>query len=230
VRAQDLAVDVVALGQGIPFFHAGDDLLRSKSMERDSYNSGDWFNRIDWSGQTSTWRVGRPNAEKDQGNWPVILGVFADASIAPGPADIAASSAHFREMLRVRKSSPLFRLRTEAEVMTRVHFLNAGPSQIPGVIVMTVSDGACAGADLDPARDGVVVVVNADLAAHDVTVPGAAGAALHPALAGGADPVVKTATIAGEVLTVPPRTTAVFELPQAGGQGTGLPCNTLTLP
>jgi pullulanase len=130
----------------------------------------------------------------------------------------------------VRKSSPLFRLRTEAEVMTRVHFLNAGPAQIPGVIVMTVSDGACAGADLDPARDGLVVVVNADVAAHDVTVPGAAGAVLHPVLAGGADPVVKTAAVAGEVLTVPARTTAVFELPQAGAQGAGLPCNTLTLP
>lgn len=31
--------------QGIPFFHAGDELLRSKSLDRDSYNSGDWFNR-----------------------------------------------------------------------------------------------------------------------------------------------------------------------------------------
>jgi pullulanase len=29
---------------------AGDDLLRSKSLDRDSYNSGDWFNRVDWTG------------------------------------------------------------------------------------------------------------------------------------------------------------------------------------
>lgn len=33
------------LSQGIPFFHAGDEMLRSKSIDRDSYNSGDWFNR-----------------------------------------------------------------------------------------------------------------------------------------------------------------------------------------
>ena len=40
-----LALATVMLSQGRPFVHAGDDLLRSKSLDRDSYNSGDWFNR-----------------------------------------------------------------------------------------------------------------------------------------------------------------------------------------
>ena len=31
---------LVALGQGVAFFHAGDEILRSKSLDRDSYNSG----------------------------------------------------------------------------------------------------------------------------------------------------------------------------------------------
>lgn len=35
--------------KGIPFFHAGDEILRSKSLDRDSYNSGDWFNRFAFS-------------------------------------------------------------------------------------------------------------------------------------------------------------------------------------
>jgi pullulanase len=43
VRINNLAVSVVALSQGVPFFHAGDELLRSKSLDRNSYNSGDWF-------------------------------------------------------------------------------------------------------------------------------------------------------------------------------------------
>ncbi len=43
-----LANAMTALAQGIPFFHAADEFLRSKSLDRDSYNSGDWFNRIDW--------------------------------------------------------------------------------------------------------------------------------------------------------------------------------------
>ena len=49
VRAQNVAMDVTALSQGVPFFHAGVDMLRSKSFDRDSFNSGDWFNSLDFS-------------------------------------------------------------------------------------------------------------------------------------------------------------------------------------
>jgi pullulanase len=226
VRYLNLGLDVIGLGQGIPFFHMGDDMLRSKSMERDSYDSGDWFNRIDWSGQGTAWRSGLPNAGKDQGNWPLIQALYADASIAPGPAHIAAAAAHFQELLAVRKSSRLLRLTTREDVMSRVDFLNGGPAQVPGVIVMTITDGTCATADLDPARDGLVVIINADKVSHDMMVPGGAGAVLHPVLAASADPVVRTASVAGEVFTVPARTSAVFQLPQTGAPGTGLPCNT----
>jgi hypothetical protein len=110
--------------------------------------------------------------------------------------------------------------------MSRVDFLNGGPTQVPGVIVMTITDGTCATADLDPARDGLVVIINSDKVSHDMTVPGGAGAVLHPVLAASADPVVRTASVAGEVFTVPARTSAVFQLPQTGAPGAGLPCNT----
>ena len=40
VRRNWLAAALVAFSQGIAFFHAGDDILRSKSLDRDSYNSG----------------------------------------------------------------------------------------------------------------------------------------------------------------------------------------------
>ena len=233
VRAHNLAVDVVALGQGVPFFHMGDDLLRSKSMERDSYDAGDWFNRLDWSGQATAWRTGLPNLGKppgaDQpapGDWPFVLSLFADASIAPSAADIAAAGAHLEEMLRIRKSSRLFRLTTEADVLSRVDFLNTGPDQVLGVVVMTVTDGTCAGADLDATREAVVVIVNADVASHTMTVPGASGFSLHPVQAASADAVVQTASVAGNAFTVPARTTAVFEQLQPGAQGAGLPCNT----
>ncbi|XP_039024711.1 pullulanase 1, chloroplastic-like [Hibiscus syriacus] len=44
-RMNHFATSIIALTQGIQFFHAGDEMLRSKSLDRDSYNSGDWFNR-----------------------------------------------------------------------------------------------------------------------------------------------------------------------------------------
>ena len=40
VRRCWLASALVALSQGVAFFHAGDEILRSKSLDRDSYNSG----------------------------------------------------------------------------------------------------------------------------------------------------------------------------------------------
>lgn len=39
-RVCGLCLALVTLSQGVPFIHAGDDLLRSKSLDRDSYNSG----------------------------------------------------------------------------------------------------------------------------------------------------------------------------------------------
>jgi pullulanase-type alpha-1,6-glucosidase len=226
VRADELANDVVLLGQGVPFFHMGDDMLRSKSMERNSYDSGDWFNRIDWTGQGNGWKSGLPSASEDSANWTLVKQLYADAFIAPGASDIAAASAHFREILMVRGSSRLFRLATASDVMTRVDFLNAGPTQTPGVIVMTITDGTCAGADLDPARDALVVIINADKASHGMAVPGATGFTLHSVLKTSADPVVQTASFSGGTFTVPARTTAVFEQLQSGAQGAGLPCNT----
>ena len=228
VRAYDAALDIVLLGQGVPFFHLGDDTLRSKSMERDSYDSGDWFNRVDWKLQGNGFRSGLPNAGKDQANWPAIKTLFADATATPGPSDIAAAGAHFREMLQIRKSSPLFRLRTKDDVMKRVDFKNAGSAQVPGVVVMTITDGACGVAnlpDLDPARDALVVIVNPDKVAHTMTVAGASGFTLHTVLQGSADSVVKSASASGTSFTVPARTTAVFEQLQGAARGAGLPCN-----
>ena len=41
VRIQSLSLSIVVLSQDVPFYHAGSELLRSKSMDRDSYDSGD---------------------------------------------------------------------------------------------------------------------------------------------------------------------------------------------
>jgi len=226
LRMQIVALATVALGQGIPFFHAGSELLRSKSMERDSYDSGDWFNRLDWSMQTNNWNVGLPREDKDGANWDVIRAIIADDSIDASPDDIDATPAMSRELLQIRFSSPLFRLRAGADVMSRVDFHNTGPDQLPGLIVMSITDGICAGDDLDPAVDGVVVLINAAPDAREFPLAGAEGFELHPVQAASADARTQTAAFADGMFTVPGRTAAVFWLPQADAQGAGLPCNT----
>jgi hypothetical protein len=176
---------------------------------------------------TNNWRVGLPSRDKDFANWPWIRAIFADASIAPAAADLAAAGVHLREALQIRYSTPLFRLRTGAEVMSRVDFHNGGMGQVPGLIVMTVTDGTCAGPDLDPTVEAVVVLINATKAEQSFAVPGASGFVLHPVQVASADPVVRGAsfTEASGTFSVPARSSAAFWRPQGGAQGDGLPCN-----
>lgn len=228
VRAHNIGVDIVALGQGIPFFHMGVDTLRSKSMQRDSYDSGDWYNRVDWSYQTNNWNVGLPREDKDGPNWPVIQSLLSDTTLDPSSTHIQAAVDHFQEILQVRSSSVLFRLRTAMDVQTRVDFHNVGASQVPGLLVMSITDGTCAGADLDPTYDSVLVMINANDEAQDFAVMGASGFALHPIQQASGDSVLTGASFDASTATfsVPGRTSAVFVQAQGASQGAGLPCNT----
>lgn len=211
VRIQIVGLSLVALSQGVPFFHAGSDLLRSKSLDRDSYNSGDWFNRLDFTYQHNNFGVGLPIAEKNQDNWYLMAPLLANPALRPAPLDIERCAEMFQDLLQVRASSPLFHLRTAQDVQDRLTFYNTGPTQIPGLIAMHISDTV--GTNLDPNATGMMVIFNATT--HEQTLQSASLAKrkfdLHPAQANGVDPVVKTAVYrrAGSFV-VPARTTAVF--------------------
>ena len=217
VRAQNVGLDFTVLAQGVPFIHAGEELLRSKSMDRNSYDSGDWFNRLDLAGETSTWASGLPPAADNQADWPQI-GPRLTGLPAPEADDMAASSQHLQELLAIRADSPLFRLGTAAEVQERLAFANTGPAQVPGLIVMTLDDPAVTPrttGDLDPDADRLAVLFNPTDAAITYAVgswAGEDGVALHPVQAASADPVVRGATFdaATGTFTIPARTTAVF--------------------
>jgi pullulanase-type alpha-1,6-glucosidase len=210
VRIHNLGYSVVMLSQGVPFVHAGDDLLRSKSMDRDSYNSGDWFNRIFWDGSDNNWGAGVPIADKNQERWDVMGPLLANPDLKPTPEQIQAASDHFKALLQIRMGSPLFRLQTADEVQARVSFLNTGPEQTLGVIVMVLDDTGAV--DLDPQAEKIVVVFNARPEAYTLSDESLAALewALHPVLADGADEVVKAAAFADGEFTVPGRTAAVF--------------------
>jgi len=227
VRMQAVAMAIPMLGQGIPFLHMGIDLLRSKSMERDSYDSGDWFNRVDFSYTTNNWNVGLPSKDKDQANWGVIGAILDDDAIAPTKAHIEATAAHLLELLAIRASSPLFRLRTAADVQKRLYQRNIGPDQNPGVLFFTLSDATCGGDDLDPAVDGIVIFINTRPAQAEFVLDGASGWQLHPVQAASADATVRAATFSGSTFTVPARTAAVFIKPQGGTRGDAPGCNPL---
>jgi pullulanase-type alpha-1,6-glucosidase len=208
VRAQNVGQAVLLLGQGIPFVQAGSDILRSKSGDRDSYDSGDWFNEIDWTLSGNKWAEGLPIADKNDIRWPLLQTKYQDVTTKPGPAELQRSFDHFREMLRIRKSSPLFRLGNAAQIEERVQFYNTGPSQVAGLIAMGI-DG-CTDGDFVPPEGALMTIFNANDEPQTLNLFGSEAWTLHPVLADSTDPVVKTAKHDANGFYVPARTTAVF--------------------
>ena len=211
-KMQIMAQALPILSQGVPFVHMGAELLRSKSMQRDSYDSGDWFNRINFDlddvNWNNNWNVGLPRADKDGGNWELIRSINENEKIAPSSADAQLSVDMMLEYLAIRKGSPLFRLQTLADVQKVVKFHNTGTDQVGGVIVMELDNSAKTVAN---DYESIVVMVNATAAPKTHLVDGANGYSLHPEhlhFAEGKD--YGAATFAEGKFTVPARSVAVF--------------------
>ncbi|BAL86874.1 putative glycosyl hydrolase [Actinoplanes missouriensis 431] len=205
-RMQVLALSLVVLSQGAGFVALGSERLRSKSLDRNSFNSGDWFNQIRWDpGLGNGFGLGLPPYPDNGDKWNFARPLLADPRLVMPPDAITLAAERYRELLRIRRSSPVFGLPTADEVQRRLTFPRGGPDETPGVIVMCLD-----GTGLDPRWRTVVVVFNAT--EHDVVeeLPGVTGLRLHPELIESADPILRTARAAGSGLVVPTRSVAVF--------------------
>jgi pullulanase/glycogen debranching enzyme len=202
--------------QGVAYFHAGVDTERSKSMDRNSYDSGDWFNRLDWRYRSNHFGTGLPPAGDNERSWPQFGPLLADGRLAPRPEDIAWTRDAFRDLLAIRASTPLFRLRSAAEVSRRLRLPGIGPQQNPALIA-----GKLDGHGLADARfDQVVYFLNPAGTAQQLALPDQVGAAwaLHPVHR---HPQAADRRAAREarfdpatgVFTIPPRTAVVFVQP-----------------
>ncbi|MEQ4721533.1 pullulanase-type alpha-1,6-glucosidase [Nonomuraea sp. B19D2] len=206
VRMQVLSLATVLLAQGTAFVHAGSERLRSKSLDRNSYDSGDWFNRLLWDCASGNgFGAGLPPKAENEDRWPYARPLLADPALKPGCAEIGDCRARFGELLRIRASSPAFALGSADEVRRRLSF----PASAEGVITMHVDT-----AGLDPRWSSVTVVFNATPSTCDQVVEPLAGqpVSLHPVQAASGDPVVRESASdpATGTLTVPGRTVAVF--------------------
>jgi pullulanase-type alpha-1,6-glucosidase len=217
VRMNTVALSFTALAQTPSFWHAGTDLLRSKSLDRNSYNSGDWFNTLDWTGADNGFGHGLPPKEDNESKWDYQRPLLANPDLKPAQADVQQASAQAAELLRLRFSTPLFRLGSAELIRQKVTFPVSGTADAhDGVVVMRVDDTV--GEDVDPALENAVVVFNTSDEPVAQRLPGLGGArlSLSPVQAGGVDPVVKTSRwdAASATLTVPARTVAVFVEPR----------------
>ncbi len=208
-RMQNFALSVPFFAQGTLFLHMGVDVLRSKSMQRDSFDSGDWFNRVDFTGQTHNWNIGLPREDKDGGNYAVITQRLSDTQAKPTPENITLAKAVFKEWLSIRSTSPLFSLQTAEQINNMVTFHNTGVNQVPGVIVMQINDTQ----NIDTQNSAIVVVFNASNTVQTMAMPNAQNYELHSVQQNSADAINQTSTASANGFTVPALTTAVFVLP-----------------
>jgi pullulanase-type alpha-1,6-glucosidase len=227
VRLHVQSLSYTLLAQGIPFFQMGAEFLRSKSFLRDSYDYGDWFNKVDFSQQTNNYNVGLPPREKDAENYPLIKTVLKNnqgQDIAT-PTQIELANNLVNELIKIRMSSPLFRLRSNKDVLERVHFLNTGSQQKNGLIVMQLQD--LADKPLDENYQQILVFFNANPSEQTFALPLAISAnisknnlfKLHPVQQQSADKIVQQSSVKlGELnakqieFTLPALTTSVFVL------------------
>ncbi|MET9956071.1 pullulanase-type alpha-1,6-glucosidase [Streptomyces sp. NPDC006339] len=200
-RMQVLAMATATLSQGPALSQAGSDLLRSKSLDRNSYDSGDWFNAIHWDCRDGNgFGRGLPPAADNKAKWSYGKPLLTDPDLTAGCAEIDGASAAYRDLQKIRTTEPVFSLDTAARVQDALSFPLSGRDETPGVITMRLGD--------------LVVVFNATPQGQRQTVGALAGKGyrLHPLQANGSDPTVRSAAYEPEsgTFTVPARTVAVF--------------------
>ncbi|NNJ08343.1 pullulanase-type alpha-1,6-glucosidase [Streptomyces sp. PKU-MA01144] len=200
-RMQVLAMATAALSQGPALSQAGTDLLRSKSLDRNSYDSGDWFNPVHWDCRDGNgFGRGLPPAADNKAKWPFAKSLLTAPTLKPGCAEITGTSAAYRDLLKIRTTEQAFSLGTAGKVQSALSFPLSGTDETPGVITMRLGE--------------LVVVFNATPDRRTQRIGALAGTSygLHPVQAGGADAVVKSASYDGATgtFTVPGRTAAVF--------------------
>lgn len=139
-RMAQMALAIPLLGQGIPFLEGGTELLRSKNGDQDSYDSGDFFSRIDWAGMTNYWGAGLPPSWKNIDDWSFWTPRLSSADLQIQPDQIAHTTAYVEALLRLRQSSKLFKLTTLAKVEQHLSFIDNANQPEPGLIAMKLQD------------------------------------------------------------------------------------------
>ncbi len=212
-RMQLLGAALVAYSQGVAYYHAGIDVLRSKSLDRNSYDSGDWFNRLDWTYRDNGFGAGLPPGADNGKDWSLLAPLLRAPGIKPGPDDIAFMRDGFRDLLRVRASTRLFRLEDATEIQRRLRFENTGPGQDPAVIVGHLDGVGMA----DAGFEEVLYLLNTSPRKKRIDLPAQRGKRwrLHPVLASpqAADARVRDAAAYASRqgrFTVPGRSAVVF--------------------
>jgi len=204
-RVQVLGNALVLLAQGVAYLHAGQELMRSKSLDRNSFNSGDAFNAVDWTGERNAFGTGLPPAWDNQDSWPQMRTVLERADdLRPRAEDAAFVNRWTQALLQLRRDEPLLRLTTSEAVQAALRFLPVDGE--PGLVIGHLDGRALPGTHPAHGRE-LLYVLNADPRPRTATVAAVGAAwAIHPAL----DGLAEDALVADGRVSVPGRSVVVF--------------------
>lgn len=208
VDRQILALGLVALAQGIPFFDSGIEILRSKSGDQNSYDSGDWYNGIQWNLSENGWGRGLPpQFSNPKSDWLFWQPRLVDSNLQSTTKDQERALKAFSQLLAIRSSSKLFRLSSGSEIQRRVQFLETdlGPMQPPGFLAMLLKDEKTGGKDLDPNWKNIFVFFNVNNQEVSFSHPILEQANLIPMYA-----THESWKLDGQKVVVPPRSITVL--------------------
>lgn len=129
IRMQKLAAAIILTSQGVPFLHAGTEMLRTKKGVENSFESPDSINQIDWSRK----------------------------------ARYAEVLDYYKNLIRLRKNHPAFRLTSAEQIRKHLRFLDTVD---PNFVAYQISDHA----NGDTWRD-ILVLHNGSGILQDFTLP-----------------------------------------------------------
>ncbi len=172
-KMQGIAVASVMFGQSPVFDQQGTDLLRTKYFQNDSYNTGDFSNKVNYSFDKGNEFIpgALVNKSKDEADWEAILEVSQYNSDV-GPDVKAYMAKTYLAMAEIRKDHNLFYLGDPELIKKHVSFLNVGSKQIPGLIVMKITKPE----GYESQDKEILVMLNAAPEARSFNVPDIEGA------------------------------------------------------
>ena len=203
-KMQGIAVATVMFGQSPVFDQQGTDLLRTKYFQNDSFNTGDFSNKVNYAADQGNEFIpgALVNKEKDLADWGAITEV-SEYNSDVGAELKSKMSDTYNAMLTIRKEHDLFYLGDAELIKQHVSFLNVGKNQEPGLIVMKVTNPGDTGV---VGNNMAVVMLNAKPEATSFTV-----ADVEEAKPLDTGPLYKDGcSISGKKITAQPWTVCVF--------------------
>lgn len=136
IRRHQLALSFILFSQGIPFIEGGTEILRTKNGDVDSYDSGDFYNALNFDLSSQADHSSLPPAWKNFSEWDFWSPRLADQTITPRPQDKIETLSLFKTLLKIRKTYDVFKMNELHSIQKRLSFLDDTTTTDPALLPM----------------------------------------------------------------------------------------------